>query len=268
MIVVKIGGSKGTDYQLICEDIATRIKAGAGIIVVHGGSHETNVLSEALGRPPRFVTSITGHESRRTDRATMEMFMMAVAGKINTLIVESLQKLGVNAVGLTGLDGRLLEGPRKDHIKVIENGKRLVIRDDFTGTVKQVNTALIQLLIGAGYTPVIAPIAISENSEAINVDGDRAAAMIGAALGAENLVIFSNVPGLLRDIANPDSLIERIPLARLDEFEKFAAGRMKKKLLGAREALESGLKSVTLCDGRVPAPLTRALEGKGTVIAA
>lgn len=266
MIVIKIGGSKGTDYQAICADVAERVKRGDAIVVVHGGSHETNVLSEALGHPPRFVTSVSGHESRRTDRQTMETFMMAVAGKVNTLIVEALQRLGVNAVGLSGVDGRLLEGKRKDHIKIIEDGKRKIVRDDFTGKVEKVNAALIRLMLDNGYTPVIAPIAISTNHEAMNVDGDRAAAMIAAALGADNLVIFSNVPGLLKDINDPSSLIDRIPIARLGEFEKYAAGRMKKKLLGAREALENGLKSVTLCDGRVAKPLTVALQGKGTVI--
>jgi len=266
MIVVKIGGSKGTDCAVICRDVAARIHAGDRIVVVHGGSHETNVLSEALGHPPRFVTSVSGHESRRTERKTMEFFMMAVAGKLNTLIVETLQGLGVDAVGLSGVDGRLLEGTRKDSIKVIENGKRKVIRDDYTGKVEKVNTALLRLLMDAGYTPVIAPIAISTNHEAINVDGDRAAAMIGAALGADNLVIFSNVPGLLKDIDDPSSLIPQIPKSRLGEFEKYAAGRMKKKLLGSQEALERGLKSVTLCDGRVENPLMRALEGHGTVI--
>ena len=267
MIVIKIGGSKGTDYRAICADVADRVRAGEQIVLVHGGSHETNVLSEALGRPPQFVTSVSGHESRRTDRDTLEIFMMAVAGKINTLIVEALQGFGVNAVGLSGVDGRLLEGPRKDRIKVIEAGRRRVIRDDFTGKVEKVNTALLDTLLAAGYTPVIAPIAISDGaSEAMNVDGDRAAAIIGAAMKADNLVIFSNVPGLLKDVADPGSLIPRISLLEMDACEQYAQGRMKKKLLGAREALDGGLKKVTLCDGRADRPLTRALEGQGTVI--
>lgn len=268
MIAIKIGGSEGTDYQTICADIAERVKAGDEIVVVHGGSHETNVLSEAMGHPPQFVTSVSGHESRRTDRLTMEYFMMAVAGKINTCMVEALQALGVNAVGLSGVDGRLLEGERKDRIKVVDakTGKRKVIRDDFTGKVEKVNGELVRAMLASGYTPVIAPIAISTNHEAMNVDGDRAAAMIGAEMKADKLVIFTNVPGLLRDINDPDSLIDHIPMKRFNEFEPFAAGRMKKKLLGSREAIEQGLASVILCDGRVENPLSRALEGKGTTL--
>lgn len=266
MIVLKIGGSKGADHEAICRDVAERVKAGDPVVVVHGGSHETNELSEAMGHPPNFVTSVSGHESRRTDRKTLEFFMMAVAGKVNTLIVETLQRLGVNALGLSGVDGRLLEGPRKDAIKVMMNGKRKMIRDDYTGRVEKVNVALLRSLLDQGYTPVIAPIAISDGADAINVDGDRAAAMVAAALEADQLVIFTNVPGLLRDIGDPDSLVREIPLARFDEFEAFAAGRMKKKLLGSREALEQGLKSVILCDGRVERPLAKALEGNGTVI--
>ena len=87
MIVIKIGGSEGTDFQTICADIAEHIKSGEQIIIVHGGSHDTNVLSESLNHPPRFVTSVSGHTSRYTDRQTMEIFMMAVAGKMNTLMV-------------------------------------------------------------------------------------------------------------------------------------------------------------------------------------
>ena len=102
MIVVKIGGSAGVDLDAVCRDLAALTKAGQQIILVHGGSHETNMLSEKLGKPPRFVTSVSGMESRYTDRETLEIFEMAYAGKVNKGIVERLQKLGVNAVGLSG----------------------------------------------------------------------------------------------------------------------------------------------------------------------
>jgi acetylglutamate/LysW-gamma-L-alpha-aminoadipate kinase len=153
MLIVKVGGSKGIAIDAVCQDVSALVGRGERVILVHGASHETNLLSTALGKPPRFVTSISGVESRYTDRETMEMFCMAYAGKMNKLFVERLQQLGVNAVGLSGVDGRSLEGERKAAIKVIEHGKRKVLRDDYTGRVEQINTALLTLLLEHGYTP-------------------------------------------------------------------------------------------------------------------
>jgi acetylglutamate/LysW-gamma-L-alpha-aminoadipate kinase len=266
MIVVKVGGGKGIDLDAFCRDLAATIKSGAEIVLVHGGSHETNVLSEKLGKPPRFVTSISGVESRYTDRETLEIFTMVYIGKVNKYIVEQLQRHGVNAVGLSGVDGRLLEGARKPFIKVIENGVRKVLRDDFTGKVEKVNTHLVRLLRDNGYTPVIAPPAISYDGEAINVDGDRAAAVLAAALEAEKLVILSNVPGLLRDVNDETSLIREIRKDQIDRYADFAKGRMKKKVMGAAEALQEGVKEVVFADARVENAISRALEGEGTVI--
>ena len=142
MIVVKVGGGEGIDYDALCADIADLWRAGQRLVLVHGGSHETNMLAERLGHPPRFVTSPSGYSSRYTDRETLEIFMMAYAGKVNKLIVERLQSLGVNAVGLSGLDGRLLEGKRKAAIRIVEDGKQKVLRDDWTGTIERVNAGL------------------------------------------------------------------------------------------------------------------------------
>lgn len=266
MIIVKIGGSEGTDYDAICADVAECMAAGEEFVLVHGGSAETNKLSEALGHPPRFVTSVSGQPSRYTDLKTLEIFAMAVAGKVNTLLVEALQRYGVNAIGLSGIDGRLLEAKRKDKIKIVEKGKTKVLRGDYTGKIERVNVELLQLLLDNGYTPVIAPIAISTSNNAVNVDGDRAVAMIAEALGADMLVIFSNVPGLLREASDPSSLIEEIPRERLEEFAGFATGRMKKKMMGMKEALRGGVKEIRLADGRVAHPLHNALKGRCTVI--
>src|SRR3970282_2576859 len=106
MIVVKIGGTNGVNVDAVLGDIAAHARAGQKMIVVHGGSGETNAISEQLGHPPRFVTSPSGFTSRYTDRATLDIFAMVTSGKINTLVVERLQKLGVNALGLSGVDGR------------------------------------------------------------------------------------------------------------------------------------------------------------------
>src|SRR5262245_29670047 len=162
---------------------------------------------------------------------------MAYVGKMNKLFVERLQQLGMNAVGLCGVDGRSMEGERKTAIKVIENGKRKVLRDDFTGRVERVNTELLTLLLEHGYTPVVCPPAIRYDSVMINVDGGRAAAVLAMALQADTLVILSNVPGLLRNVKDDGSLISHIEKFRLNAFMDVAEGRMKKKVMGAMEAL-------------------------------
>jgi acetylglutamate/LysW-gamma-L-alpha-aminoadipate kinase len=262
VFVVKVGGGEGINIDGVLEDLAGH----KDFVLVHGGSHETNLLSERLGRPPRFVTSVSGHTSRYTDRETLDIFSMALAGKLNVNIVASLQRLGVNAVGLTGVDGRLLEGRRKDTIKVVEGSRRMVLRNDFTGKVERVNVDLLRSLLDMGYVPVVTVPAISYEGDPINADGDRAAGAIGAALGAEDLVILTNVPGLLQDPNEPGTLVRNVPLADIDGAMELAEGRMKKKVMGAREALESGVKRVVLADANTDRPVTSALAGNGTVI--
>ena len=265
-LVIKIGGGAGLNLDAICRDLAALVKGGQALVVVHGGSHETNVISERLGKPPRFVTSASGYTSRYTDAETLDVFAMVYAGKANKRLVERLQKLGVNAVGLTGVDGRLLEGPRKASIRIVEDGKTRILRDDYTGKVERVNVGLLQLLLGQGYLPVVAPLAISYEGEAMNVDGDRAAAAIAAALAADTLVILSNVPGLLARFPDESSLIPRLAGDEVASGMALAEGRMKKKVMGAAEALSHGVRRVVFADGRIVAPVAAALAGQGTVI--
>jgi acetylglutamate/LysW-gamma-L-alpha-aminoadipate kinase len=267
MIVVKTGGGQGVNAESVCADVAELVQQGEQVVLVHGGSHETSVIAEKLGHPPRFVTSPSGHSSRYTDRETLEIFAMVAAGKINKLLVERLQQLGINAIGLSGLDGRLLEGTRKSTLRIVEDGKRKVLRGEYSGIIEKVNVGLLQTLLEAGYVPVIAPLAISYAGEALNVDGDRVAAAIASPLKAETVVILSNVPGLLRDLSDETTLVSHIPVVHIHSYlDRYARGRMKKKLLGASEALNDGVGQVILADGRVPQPLHRALAGRGTVI--
>ena len=266
MLVLKIGGSTGIDYDLIADDVVAMVREGRQLVVIHGGSALTNEVATALGHPPQFVTSVSGFTSRRTDRRTLEIFEMVYCGQMNKGLVEKLQRRGVNALGLSGLDGRLWQGTRKAAIKVIDNGRRRVIRDDYTGRVEQVNVTLLKSLLDAGHLPVICPPAISFEGEAINVDGDRASAATAIALGAETLIILSNVPGLLENFPDEASLIGHIPAQKLDDFMAVAQDRMKKKVMGAQEALAGGLKRVIFADGRVEKPIRGALAGKGTVI--
>jgi acetylglutamate/LysW-gamma-L-alpha-aminoadipate kinase len=191
---------------------------------------------------------------------------MVYCGQLNKMWVEKFQRAGVNAVGLSGLDGRVFEGTRKDTLRVRMNGKRMVLRDDWTGTVERVNTTLLRLLTDAGYFPVLTPPGASDQGEAINVDGDRAAAMVAAAFNAEALVILSNVPGLLRNFPDESSLIREIARAKANDFMQFAEGRMKKKVMGAVEAIGEGVQKVIFADGRIEQPISKALAGEGTQI--
>lgn len=276
MLVVKLGGAAGIEPAALIKDLALYLKstgtqpgsAGRQVVLVHGGSAAADELSLALGRRPQHYVSPSGVRSRYTDRAAIEVLLMACAGRLNKLLVEALQREGVNAVGLTGLDGRLLTGPRKQAVKAVVDGRTVVLRDDYSGRLAAVNTGLLHLLLTAGYTPVISSLALSEAGEALNLDADRVAAGVAAALGAAALVFLTNVPGLLRDPADAATLIARIPASNLTHFEGVAQGRMKKKLLAAAEAVAGGVERVIIADARRPQPLTLALAGEGTVIAA
>lgn len=266
MIVVKVGGGTSLDVDGVVADIVALKAAGTELLLVHGGAQTTNQVAEALGHPPQFVTSESGHVSRRTDRRTLEIFEMVYCGHLNKMWVEKLQRAGVNAVGLSGLDGRVFEGTRKDTLRIKVEGRRMVLRDDWTGTVERVNTDLLRLLIGAGYFPVLTPPGASTAGEAINVDGDRAAAMVAGAFQAEALVILTDMPGLLKNFPDETSLISSIPRAEANRYMQYAEGRMKKKVMGAVEAIEGGVKKVIFADGRVAEPITRAMGGGGTHI--
>jgi len=265
-VVLKVGGGKSLDHDAIAADVGAWWQADNRLILVHGGAASLNEVSAALGAPPEFLVSESGHTSRRTDRRTLEIFEMVYCGAVNKGWVERFQRRGVNAIGLSGLDGRIWEGPRKDAIRVIKDGRRLVVRDDYTGRVERVNTMLLASLLDAGLLPVLTPPAVSFEGEAINVDGDRAAALTAAALGAGTLVILSDVPGLLEKFPDETSLIPHIRARDIASFMAVAEGRMKKKVLGAEEALQGGVRRVIFADGRVETPLQRALDGHGTVI--
>lgn len=270
MLVVKLGGSAGIDPAHTLDDLA-ELSRQEKIVFVHGANAVLDEWTRRLGREPRLVQSSTGQVSRFTDRETMDLMLAVYAGLVNKRLVEGLQARGVNAVGLAGLDGRIARGPRKDTLRAIENAKPKVLRGDYAGSIEEIDPALLLLLLDHGYLPVLTPPALSYGGEAINVDGDKLSLQLALALQAEALIILSNTPGLLRDLADPASLIREIDVA--DEASVEAAmtaarGRMKKKVEAGCRAVRAGIGQVVFADARVPQPIRRALAGEGTVLLA
>ncbi len=265
MLVVKIGGAAGIDHAALCEDIYQLWSERIPMVIVHGGSADTDALAVQLNHPQRTLVTPSGHVSRYTDRQTLEIFAMATA-RINRLLVERLQGLGVDAVGLSGIDGRLLEARRKPAQRSVEHGRVRLVRDDWTGTVTNVNSRLLRLLVDAGHLPIIAPLAISTEGEMLNVDGDRAAAALAGALQADTLLLLSNVAGLLRHFPDEHSLVRHLDQSELSAAAEWAQGRMKKKLMGAGEALAAGVTTTIIGDARRQQPIRDALNGYGTTI--
>lgn len=262
-LVVKIGGAAGTVTANIIHEIARSVAEGQCLVLLHGGSDLTDTLSQRLGHPVRTITSPSGMVSRYTDRETLRIYAMAVAGQINTELVALLQQHGVNALGISGVDGRLLQARRKSFVRsMTAEGRVQILHDDYTGRIEQVNEALLRQLLDAGYTPVIAPLALSREGEPLNIDGDRAAAAVAVALQADALVMLTNVPGLLTDPENNATLVSTIPADQLAEYMNYARGRMRKKLLGVQEALQGGVPRVYIGS----ASLQKVLNGSGTLI--
>ncbi|MDI3341959.1 MAG: [LysW]-aminoadipate kinase [Sphaerobacter sp.] len=201
-----------------------------------------------------------------------ERWMLAVyAGLANKRLVEGLQARGVNAVGLSALDGGIARGPRKDTLRAIEDGKPKVLRGDYAGSIARIDTRLIDLLLDHGYLPVLTPPALSDAGEAINVDGDKLTLRLGLALRAHALVILSNTAGLLRDLNDPGSLVRQIDVsdpASVAAAMDAAGGRMKKKVQAGVDAVAAGIGRVIFADARVDQPVRRALAGEGTVVMA
>ncbi len=265
-IVIKIGGTAGLSHSAICEDLARLWQDGERMVVVHGGSEEATRLGEAVGYAPRFVTSPSGFTSRFTDSETLKIFTMAVNGAFNTELVAEMTRQGAPAFGLSGVDGGMISAQRKATVRSVEAGKTKLLRGDFTGKVTGVKAGVLEALLGHGLLPVVAPLALSEAQEIVTTDADRAAAMVAGALGAEQLVLLTAVPGLLRRFPDERTLVKALPSTDLERALQWAEGRMKKKVLAAREALEAGVKRVVIADGRVPEPVRKALNGAGTVI--
>lgn len=264
--VIKIGGAEDVNMQRCARDLARLWQEGQALVVVHGGSAAVNQVAEQMGHPSQTIVSPTGHESRRTDKETLDIFTMVCAGRVNKALVQALQEAGVPAVGLTGLDGRMIQARRKQAVRAVQNGRTVVIHDDYSGIIQKVDPRPVQAMLQAGFLPVVGPPAAGEPGEVLNVDADRLASRLALALGAERVIFLSNVPGLLEDPGSPETLVTEIPGQNLEEYMSLARGRMGKKLLAIAELLADGVREVVLGDGRLEQPVTAAQMGKGTVI--
>ena len=264
-VVVKIGGARAVNPEGALADIAALVDAGESVVVVHGGSTAVDETLERMDIEPEYVETPDGVVGRFTDAETMEVFKM-VFGKLNLDLVTQLQDLDVDAIGLSGPDGRVLEGTRKSAVRVLEDGKRKIRRGDHSGTIESVNDDLLSMLLDAGYTPVVSVPMLATEGTAVNSDADRAAAAVAGALEA-TLVELTDVSGVYADPEDPDTLIEAVETpADFETLETAAEGFMGRKVMAAREALESGAERVIIGDANDEEPISRALAGDGTTV--
>ncbi|MCL9816091.1 acetylglutamate/acetylaminoadipate kinase [Natronocalculus amylovorans] len=271
-VVVKIGGAKAVDPEGAVGDIAHLVANGREVVVVHGGSTAVDETLERMGMEPTYVETPSGVTGRFTDEETMDVFSMVMAGKLNTELTTLFRNAGVDAVGLSGVDGGLLTGRRKSAVRVLEDGKKKIKRGDHSGKITDVNATLLQSLLSDGYTPIVSVPMLGEEKDgrvtAVNADADRSAAAVAGALGAE-LVILTDVEGVYADPDDPSTLIESAETGEeLAAIEAAAEGFMTKKVMAAKEALEGGATTVHVSDANVRNPIVSALNGAGTAISA
>jgi acetylglutamate/LysW-gamma-L-alpha-aminoadipate kinase len=263
-VVAKIGGARAVDPAGALADVASLVADGERVVVVHGGSTAVDDILEELGETPEYVETPSGVVGRFTDERTIEVFEMVLPGKLNTDLVAGLQAEGVNAVGLSGVDGALFSGPRKSVIRVVESGKKKIRRGDFSGTIEDVNADLLTTLLDGGYTPVVTVPMLADGTTPVNADADRAAAAVAGALDGR-LVSLTDVPGVLADPGDGSTLIGQASTeSDLADLEDAASGFMTRKVMAAIEALERGGEEVVVADANADNPITAALDGTGT----
>ena len=257
IVVVKYGGNamiNETRKQQVMEDIALLWLIGVRVVLIHGGGPEISQLMDRLGKQPTFVDGL-----RVTDRETVDIVQMVLAGKINKSLVNLLQMQGGNAVGLSGMDGRLIEAEVKDE------------RLGFVGEVTHVHIQPVLDLLEKGYIPVISTVGCDKQGNSYNINSDTAAAYIAAALQAERLIMMTDIDGILTDKDDPSTLIPELTVREAMALYDTGviSGGMIPKVDCCIHALEEGVKNVVILDGRVPHSILMELltdEGAGTWI--
>lgn len=265
LTVVKCGGTAGVDAVAVCADVAELVHAGQRVVLVHGGSADIGALGDRLGVPHRRMVTDDGVDTRYTDPATLEVVVLALAGAVKPRLVAALARAGVDAVGLTGLDAGLLRARRTPVHRAVVDGRRMVLRDNHGGRLVGVRPDLLRVLLAAGTVPVVSPPALGEDCRPVNVDADRAAAALAAALGARTLVLLTGAPGVLTDPSNELSVLARCAVPTTG-VPPGVGGGMALKLIASREALLGGVGRVLVADGRRGDPVRSALAGAATEI--
>ena len=257
VVVVKYGGNAMVNEQLkqqVMEDVVLLWLIGVKVVLVHGGGPEISQTMKALGKEAVFVDGL-----RVTDRETVDIVQMVLAGKINKTLVNLLEMKGGQAMGISGMDGRLIEAEIKDE------------RLGYVGEITHINIKPVTDLLEKGYIPVISTLGCDREGNAYNINGDTAAARVAGALEAERLIMLSDIPGLLRDKDDPSTLIPELSVmeaARLRQ-EGVISGGMIPKMECCVEAIRRGVKKVIIMDGRVPHSILMELltdEGAGTMV--
>lgn len=262
MIIVKIGGGKDINIKGIISDLAS---IDDQFIIVHGANALRDELADKLNAPKKTMTSVSGYTSVFSDETALDILIMAYAGLKNKRIVEMCQQNGINAVGLSGIDGKIVEGQRNKGIRVKEGGKLRIVRD-FSGKPKNINLKLLKLLLSNGFVPVLSVPIIDENNFAINSENDDIVTLLQQTIQADKIIQLIEAPGYLNDPDDPESLVQSLSAKELSIREEQVTGRMKRKILALRKLLESGTHQVIISDGRIENPLSHALAGKGTII--
>ena len=263
LIVVKVGGSilKEVPPEVVSD--IKNVLSDNQLVLVHGGGKGVTEIASKLGKEQKFVFSPKGFRSRYTDKETMEIFTMVMAGRINKKLVSALQKQEIQVVGLSGLDGYLLRAKRKKRLIIVnEQGRKQVIDGGYTGKVWQVNTSLLHLLLENGYVPLVSPVAVSEEFEPLNVDADRTAASIAGALKADKLVMLTDVEGLKLN----EKLVSKLSVSEIETALPKIGGGMITKIYAAKEALNQGVGEVVIGSGIRENPISSALNHMGGTV--
>lgn len=258
--ILKIGGGASINLAGIVADLA---ELATPCVVVAGANAVRDDLAERLGTPTRTLTSVSGYTSVFSDVQAIDVILMSYAGLRNRRLVELCQRHGVNAIGLTGLDGRVIEGHRNRGIRVRERGKTLIKRD-FSGKPDRVNVSLLRLLLDHGYTPVLSIPILDEHGHAINSENDDIVTVLQASLRAPRVIQLIEATGFLANSDDPDSRIPHLTREALARYERAGEGRIRRKLLALTRLLDTGTTEVIISDGRVEHPIRDALAGKGT----
>lgn len=265
--IVKIGGASGNAIEPLAGEIAKRTADGEHWIVVHGASGVMNELCAERGVEVRTVTSPSGYRSRFVGARERELFREA-ALSYGARVKRILSERGVRAEQADPEKAAYAVAKRKDFLRESVNGRVRILRGNYSGTVTAIDLAPLEAMLDAGVVPVVPPLALdAELSVSLNVDGDRLAARIAGEARARVLIILTNVPGLMKDINDPASLITTARLSEWELLEHYAEGSMKRKLVACKEALELSVPKVRLADGRVKDPIANALGGKATCLA-